>query len=68
MDWWEAAGAVERQPTWQGRAPGVWLAKVEGLDCMSSDSQRDLTSGILKVNSSAHGLQGGLEDARRESS
>ena len=28
--------------------PRVWLAKAEGPDCMSSDSQRDLTSGMLK--------------------
>ena len=39
--------------------PQVWLAKAEGLDCMCSDSQRDLTSGMLKVNSSAFGEQGG---------
>ena len=25
----------------------VWLAKVEGLDCVSSDSKQDLTSGML---------------------
>ena len=54
-DWWEGAGAVEGQPAQQGRAPEVWLAKAEGLDCLSSDSQQDLTSGMLKVNSSALG-------------
>ena len=53
--WWEGAGAVEGQPIRQGRAPEVWLAKVEGPDCMSSDSQWDLTAGMLKVNSSALG-------------
>ena len=50
---------VEGQPTVQGRAPEVYLAKTEGLDCMSSDSQQDLTSGMLKVNSSALGEWGG---------
>ena len=49
---------VEGQPTRQGRAPKVWLAKAEGPDCMSSDSQWDLTSGMLKVNSSALREQG----------
>ena len=58
---------VEGQPTGQGRAPEVWLAKAEGPDSMSSDSQWDLTSGMLKVNSSALGEQGGQEDAGRES-
>ena len=53
MDWWEGARAVEGQPTRQGRAPKVWLAKAEGLGCVSSDSQQDLTSGMLKVSSSA---------------
>ena len=52
-DLWEGARVVEGQPTRQGRAPEVWLAKVEGPDTVSSDSQRDLTSGMLKVNSSA---------------
>ena len=67
MDWQEGARAVEGQPVRQGRAPEVWLAKAEGPDCMSSDSQWDLTSGILKVNSSALGEQGGLDDEGRES-
>ena len=58
---------VEGQPTQQSRAPKVWLAKAEGLNAMSSDSQRDLTSGTLKVNSSALREQGGQEDAGRES-
>ena len=58
---------VEGQAAWQGRAPKVWLAKVQGPDCVSSDSQRDLTSGILKVNSSALGERGGREDSGRES-
>ena len=33
--------------------PRVWLAKAEGLDCMSSDSHQDITSVMLKVSSSA---------------
>ena len=49
------------------QSPRVWLAKAEGLDCVNSDSQQDLTSGMLKVNSSALGEQGGQEDNRRES-
>ena len=40
------------------QSPGVWLAKGEGPDCMSSDSQGDLTSGMLKINSSALREQG----------
>ena len=59
MDWWEGAGAMDGQPTWEGRAPEVWLAKVEGPDSVSSESQWDLTSGMLKVNSSALREQGG---------
>ena len=58
---------MEGQPALQGRAPEVWLAKAEGLDSVSSDSQRDLTFGTLKVNSSALGEQGGREDTGRES-
>ena len=50
----------------EGRAPKVWLAKVEGPDCVSSESQRDLTSGMLKVNTSALREWGGREDARRK--
>ena len=57
----------EGQPAWQDRAPEVWLAKVEGLDCVSSDSQWDLTSGMLKVNSSALGEGGEREDTGKES-
>ena len=53
MDWQEGAWEVEGQPAGQDRAPGVWLEKAEGPDCVSSDSQGDLTSGMLKVNSSA---------------
>ena len=53
MDWPEGARAMEGHPTQQGRAPEVWIAKAEGPDCVSSDSQRDLISGMLKVNSSA---------------
>ena len=57
---------------WRGSPPGrqspqVWLAKAEGPDSVSSDSQRDLTSGMLKVNSSALREQGGREDTGRES-
>ena len=58
-----------------GREPGLWrgsplgkaepLARVEGPDCMSSESQGDLTSGMLKVNSSAQ-RAGGPEDTGRE--
>ena len=54
MDWREGAGAVEGSPPRKAEPP-VWLAKAEVLDCMSSDSQWDLTSGMLKVNSSALG-------------
>ena len=53
MDWQDGAREVEGQPAQQGRAPEVWLAKVEELDSVSSDRQWDLTSGMLKVNSSA---------------
>ena len=67
MDWQEGARAVEGQPAQQGRAPKVWLAKAEGQDSMSSDSQQDLTSGMLKVNSSALREWGGQENARTES-
>ena len=67
MDWQEGARAVEGQPALQGRAPKVWLAKAEGLDCVSSDSQWNLTSGMLKVNSSALGERGGREDTGKES-
>ena len=49
----------EGQPARQGRAPEVWPAKPEGPDCMSSDSQRDLTTRMLKVNTSALREQGG---------
>ena len=58
---------VEGQPAWQGRAPEVWLAKAEGPDSVSSDSQQDLISGMLKVNSFAFGERGGQEDTGRES-
>ena len=54
---------VEGQLARQGRAPEVWLAKAEGPDYMSSESQWDLISGKLKVNSSALGEWGGQEDA-----
>ena len=43
---------MEGQPAWQGRAPEVCLAKAEGPDSVNSDSQLDLTSGMLKVNGS----------------
>ena len=49
------------------QSPRVWLAKVEGLDCVHSDSQEDLTSGMLKVNSSALRARGGREGTRKES-
>ena len=67
MDWQEGAGAVEGQPAGQGRAPKVCLAKAEWPDTVRSDSQWDLTSGMLKVNSSAFRELGGQEDAKRES-
>ena len=59
--------AVEGQPTGQGRAPKVWLAKVERPNSMSSDSQQGLTSGMLKVNSSALREQERREDTGKES-
>ena len=67
MDWWEGARAVEGQPTGQGRAPEVWLTKAKGPDSMSSDRQQDLTSGMLKVNSSALREWGRHGDVGRES-
>ena len=60
---WDGGGAAPRQD----RAPKVWLAKVEALDPMSSDSQQDLTSRMLEVNSSALGEWGGQQDTGRES-
>ena len=66
-DWWEGARVVEGQPAWHGRAPEVWLAKAKGPDSVSSDSQQDLISGMLKVNSSALGERGGREDTGKES-
>ena len=69
-----ATGTGGKEPgRWRGSPPDkaeppeVWLAKAEGPDSMSSDSQRDLTFGMLKVNSSALGEQGGREDTGRES-
>ena len=57
----------EGQPVHPARQSAQdWLAKVEGPDEVCSDSQRDLTSGMLKVNSSAQRV-GGLEDNGRES-
>ena len=53
----------------QGLVGGSWggggAAKAEGLDYVSYDSQQDLISGMVKVNSSALGEQGGREDTRR---
>ena len=62
-DWREGAGR------WRGSPPGKAepLAKAEGPESMSSDSQWDLTSGMLKVNSSALREWGGREDTGRES-
>ena len=63
-------GRVERRcalPDWLG---GAWwwrgsptskaepLAKAEGPDAICSDIQRDLTSGMLKVNTSALRVRG----------
>ena len=50
-------GATGGRPGRQGRAPKLRLAKAVGPDSMSSDSQQDLTYGMLKVNSSALGEQ-----------
>ena len=43
--WREGAG-VEGRPAGQGE-PRVWLAKAEGLDRVSSEGERDLTTGRL---------------------
>ena len=58
---------VAKQPSHQGRATEKWLAKVEGTDSVSSDSQGDLPSGMLKVNTSALRDLGGQENNLRES-
>ena len=58
---------VEGQPAWQERAPEVLIAKAKGTDSVSSDSQWNLTSGMLKVDSSALREQGGQEDTERGS-
>ena len=60
---WSWGGGGAACPARQ--SPRVWLAKAEGPDCVSSDSQRDLISGMLKVNSSARRV-GGREDTGRE--
>ena len=57
MERWCRTGGREHGQ-WRGSPPGkaesqIWLAKAEGPDCMSSDSQQELISGMLKVNSSA---------------
>ena len=56
---------MEGQPGWQGRAPEVCIAKAEELDRVSSDSQQDIISVMLKV--SAFRELGGRENAGRES-
>ena len=61
----ELGGGGAAHPAWQN--PQSLACKNEGLDSMSSDSQQDLTSGMLKVNSSALRERGGQEDTRRES-
>ena len=39
MDWQERAGAVEEQPTWQGRAPEFGLQKQRGqMECLLTAS------------------------------
>ena len=48
--WWRGSPPSKAEPPSLACKSGV--AKVEGPDCVSSDSQRDLTSGMLKVNSS----------------
>ena len=57
---------VEGQPAGQGITPKFWLAKAEGPGCMSSDSQQDIISEMLEVNSSALGERGGREDTVME--
>ena len=47
----EPGGGGAARPARQS-PPKVWLAKAEGPDSVSSDSQWNLTSGMLKVNSS----------------
>ena len=60
---------VEGQPAHPARqSPLVWLAKVEGPDGVCSDSQRDLTSGMSQVNSSAQRARGRVVDPRGQSS
>ena len=61
LGWWRGSPRGKAEP------PEIWLAKAEGLDCVSSDSQQDLTSGMLKVNSFALREWGGQKDAGRES-
>ena len=53
MDMREGGRVVEGETAREGTAPKIWLAKAEGPNSVSSDSQRGLTSGMLKVNSSA---------------
>ena len=52
---------------WRGSPPckAEPLAKAKGPDSVSSDSQRDLISGMLKVNNSTLEDQGGQEDTGR---
>ena len=53
MDSQEGARVVEGETAQEVTAPKVWFAKAEEPNSVSSDSQWGLTSGMLKVNSSA---------------
>ena len=61
---WDDGGAAS--PPSKTDAPSL-ACRLEGPDSVSSDSQRDLTSGMLKVNSPALRQWGGQEDTKRES-
>ena len=58
MDSRKGGRVVEGETAQEGTAPKVQFAKAEGPNSVSSDSQRGLTSGMLKVNSSALREQG----------
>ena len=55
--WWRGSPPSKAEPPSLAYKSGG--AKVEGPDCVSSDRQQDLTSGMLKVNSSALRERGG---------
>ena len=63
MDWQEGARVVDWQSAHLARqSPQVWLAKVEGLDGVCSDSQQDLTSGISQQLCSESGRAKGQRE------